>query len=191
MAEQENRAMETGENPEKAQESGAKGGEKLLTQAEVDALIDKRLAREKRDAEKKLQEARAAGEKAGEARARMTEEERTRADRERAAKEAGERESALERREAELRRRELKIDALDILAKKGLPRELGELLDYSGEEACQASIDTMDKVFRAAVQAGIDERIRRSGGTVSAGGGQKPDTSKMTDAEYYASLGKK
>ena len=132
MAEQENRTMEAEETREKAQEqSEAKSGEKLLTQAEVDALIERRLAREKRDAEKKLQEARAAGEKAGEARARMTEEERYKADREAAAREAGERESALERREAELRKRELMIDAQDILAKKGLPRELGRLLDYS------------------------------------------------------------
>ena len=165
--------------------------EKTLTQAEVDALIEKRLARAQRDQEKRLSEARAAGVKEGEERARMSEAERLKADREQAERDAGEREEALRQREAETRRRELRADAVETLAEKGLPRELGDLLDYTDADTCKASIGTVEKVFRAAVQAGIDERIRKSGGSVGAGGSQRADTSKMTDAEYYATLGKK
>lgn len=167
--------------------------EKLLTQAEVDALIEKRLARAQRDREKQLSEARAAGEKAGEARARMSEEERLRADREQAERTAGEREAQLRQREAEITKRELRADAIEKLAERGLPRELSELLDYTDQETCESSLATVEKLFRTAVQSGIDERIRKSGGSVSAGGSGagKPDYTKMSDAEYYAAIGKK
>lgn len=185
-------ANQAGENQAaeaKANETEAKQ-EKLLTQSEVDALIEKRLARAQRDQEKRLSEARAAGVQEGEERARMSEAERLKADREKAERDAGEREKALRQREAEITRRELRAEALETLAGKGLPRELGELLDYTDAETCKASIGTVEKVFRAAVQAGVDERIRKSGGSVSAGGSQRADTSKMSDAEYYASLRK-
>lgn len=171
--------------------NGNSGGGRMLTQDEVDALIEKRLARERRDAEKRLEDARAAARKEGEERARMTEEERSKADRERAERETREREQRLRDREAEITRRELRAGAVEELQKKGLPRELGGLLDYSSEDACKKSMDTVEKVFRDAVQAGIDARLRQGGGAPgSAGGGGKPDTSKMTDAEYYASLKK-
>ena len=164
--------------------------EKTLTQAEVDALIEKRLARDRRDQEKQLSEARAAGFQEGEQRAKMSEAERLKADREKAEQAASEREAALRKREAEITRRELRAEAVETLVGKGLPRELGDLLDYTDADACKASIGTVEKVFRAAVQAGIDERIRKSGGSVSAGSSQRADTSKMSDAEYYASLKK-
>ena len=171
--------------------TGNSGGGKMLTQDEVDALIERRLARERRDAEKRLEDAREAARKEGEERARMTEEERSKADRERAERETREREQRLRDREAEITRRELRAGAVEELQKKGLPRELGGLLDYSSEDACKKSMDTVEKVFRDAVQAGIDARLRQGGGAPgSAGGGGKPDTSKMTDAEYYASLKK-
>lgn len=179
----------------KGGEGQAAGGkqEKLLTQAEVDALIEKRLARAQRDQEKRLSEARAAGVQEGEERARMSEAERLKADREKAERDAGEREKALRQREAEITRRELRAEAVETLVGKGLPRELGELLDYTDAETCKASIGTVEKVFRAAVQAGIDERLRKSGGSMNAGGAGagKPDYSKMSDAEYYAAIGKK
>lgn len=164
--------------------------EKMLTQAEVDALIEKRLARAQRDQEKRLSEARAAGFQEGEQRAKMSEAERLKVDREKAEQAASEREAALRKREAEITRRELRAEAVETLVGKGLPRELGDLLDYTDADACKASIGTVEKVFRAAVQAGIDERIRKSGGSVSAGSSQRADTSKMSDAEYYASLKK-
>ncbi len=171
----------------------AKAGEKqekLLTQAEVDAMIDRRFAKIQREHEKKLKEARDAGFTEGEKRARMSEEERLRTDREAAERESAQREKALAERETAILRRELRADAMEKLAAKQLPTELAELADYTDADACEKSLETIEKAFRASVQAGIDERIRASGGSVSAGGRSKADTSKMSDAEYYASLKK-
>ncbi|MBQ6373417.1 MAG: DUF4355 domain-containing protein [Clostridia bacterium] len=113
MAETEKNMDTTNVTGEETGNEAAEEKGRVYTQADIDALIEKRLAREKRDQEKRLQEARTAGEKAGEARARMSEEERLRSDRERAEQEAGEREAQLRQREQELVSRELRIDALD------------------------------------------------------------------------------
>lgn len=177
-----------GGEPDKG-DSADKSG-KTLTQAEVDALIEKRLARERRDAEKRTAEAVEKARQEAEERARMTEEERGKADREKAEKAAREREAKLAEREAEITRRELRAQAVDALIEKDLPKELGQLLDYSSEDACQESLKTVEKVFRSAVQAGIDARIAGGGRRVEASGGAKPDSDKMSDEEYYASLKK-
>lgn len=182
--------QDAGEAGGKAEE-GKTQGQKMLTQEEVDQLIERRLAREKRDQEKRIKEAREAGEKSGEERARMSEADRMKADRERAEAEAGEREAALRRREAEITRRELRAEAVDQLIAKGLPKELSDLIDYTDADACKASMATVEKVFRQAVQAGIDERIRASGGSVGAGSGAKPDMDKLSDADYYSTIYKK
>ena len=172
--------------------AGTSGGDdaKTLTQAEVDALIEKRLARERRDAEKRTADAVEKARKEAEERARMTEEERGKADRERAEKAAKEREEQLSKREAEITRRELRAQAAEALIKKDLPKELGKLLDYSSEDAMQDSLTNVEKVFRAAVQAGVDARIAQGGRRVESSGGSKPDADKMSDEEYYASLKK-
>ena len=180
-----------GQAQQGAGEGGAQKAEaqKTLTQAEVDALIDKRFARERKDAERRIAEARAEGEKEGERRASLTADERLRLDREKAAREAGEREKALQEREAAITRRELRAEAIDLLQEKGLPKELEGLLDYSSADACKASIASVEKIFRASVQAGVEARIRQGGGSPAASAGaQKPDYTKMSDAEYYASL---
>jgi len=169
---------------------GQDEGGKKLTQAEVDALIDRRMAKERREAQRRQDEAVRKAVEEAEERARMSEEERTRHDREKADKDAREREEKLKAREAEITRRELRARAIDTLIERELPKELAALLDYSGEDACDKSLDEVEKVFRASVQAGIDARIAQGGGKLGASGGGKPDTDKMSDAEYYASLGR-
>ncbi len=177
---------------QEGKEAGKGDGEKTLTQAEVDALIEKRLARERRDAEKRTAEAVEKARQEAEERARMTEEERGKADRERAEKAAREMEERLSKREAEITRRELRARAIDTLIEKNLPKDLEKLLDYSSEDACDESLKTVEKVFRASVQEGIDARIAGGGRRLdgSGSGKQTPDYDKMTDAEYYASLKK-
>ena len=59
-------------------------------------------------------------------------------------------------------RRELRAEAMDKLVSRGLPRELEKLINYDDAEACDQSIDALERAFRSAVQAGVDERIRRS-----------------------------
>lgn len=156
-------------------------GEKKFTQAELDKIINQRFAKLSKDFETRLEEARKEGEKRG----KMTEDEREKADREA-------RETKLRQREAEITRRELKADAIEKLVGDGLPKELADLLDYTDAEKCDASRESLAKVFRASVQAQVDARIRESGGAPGGhGGGKQPDTDKMSDAEYYASLSRK
>lgn len=163
--------------------SGGSGqeGEKRFTQAELDEIINRRFAKLSKDFETRLEEARKEGEKRG----KMTEDEREKADREA-------RETKLRQREADITRRELKADAIEKLVGDGLPRELADLLDYTDAEKCDASRESLAKVFRASVQAQVDARIRESGGSPGGhGGSRQPDTDKMSDAEYYASLRRK
>lgn len=87
------------------------------------------------------------------------------------------REEELARREAELNRRELRAGATQTMNDKGLPLELLDVLDFSDAEACSASIDKVEKAFSAAVQLGVESRMK---GTTPKGVG---NGSAMTKAE--------
>ena len=73
------------------------------------------------------------------------------------------------RRERDVARRELAARAREALALRELPGELAGVLDYSGAEALDASLDSAERAFRAAVQRGMEQRLRgeppRSGGS--------------------------
>ena len=43
---------------------------------------------------------------------------------------------------------------------KDAPGELAGVLDYSGQEALDASLDSAERAFRAAVQRGMEQRLR-------------------------------
>ena len=66
----------------------------------------------------------------------------------------------LAKREAELNKRELMADAKTILAEKGLPIGLADLLDYSDAESVTKSIATVSETYNSAVQAGVDARLK-------------------------------
>lgn len=121
--------------------------ERAFTQADIDRVVQQTIARERRRAEGALEAARAEG---------------GRAERERL-------EGELSRRERELSRRELAAHAREALAERELPPELAGVLDYGGREALDASLDNAERAFRAAVQRGMEERMRghapRSGET--------------------------
>uniref|UniRef100_UPI000A52BAC2 capsid assembly scaffolding protein Gp46 family protein n=1 Tax=Geobacillus kaustophilus TaxID=1462 RepID=UPI000A52BAC2 len=73
------------------------------------------------------------------------------------------------KREAEITRRELRATALETLAEKGLPKQLADILVYTDAETCQKSIESVEKVFRDAVEAAVNERLK--GGEPPKGGG--------------------
>ena len=79
--------------------------------------------------------------------------ERRRAERERL-------EAGMAQRERDVARRELAAHAREALAARGLPGELAGVLDYSGQEALDASLDSAERAFRAAVQRGMEQRLR-------------------------------
>lgn len=113
-------------------------GAATLTQADLDRVVQQTIARERRRAEAAMEAARAEG---------------GRAERERL-------EADMARRERDVARRELAAHARESLAARGLPGELAGVLDYSGTEALDASLDSAERAFRAAVQRGMEQRLR-------------------------------
>lgn len=106
----------------------------------------------------------------------MTEAERT-------AYQSSRREADLAAREKQLMERELRAEAVEILTQRGLPRELADAISYAGRETMLLAIDNIERVFRNAVQAGIEQRMK--GETPSAGAPVSGDPNQMGDEEYY------
>ncbi len=89
---------------------------------------------------------------------------------ERAKAEAEKKAAELTEREAQISRREMQSTAQEELSKRGLPMSLAKLLPYDSAEACNAGIDALEKEFRAAVQAGVEERLKGKGEPKAGGG---------------------
>lgn len=79
------------------------------------------------------------------------------------------REESLARREADLARRELHAKALDALAKRQLPAELADLLDYADEAKCNASLSRVQRTWQQAVQKGVEARVAGAAPRTGAG----------------------
>ena len=94
------------------------------------------------------------------------------------------REAEIERRERELVKRELQAEAAEMLKSRGLPVALAEVLDFSGRDQCLKSVDIIDKAFRAAVKAAVDERLRQSHVDLIRNN-SAADAESMSDEEYY------
>lgn len=124
-------------------------------QKELDRRITKALntGREnwEKEAEKKREEEKNEAAKL----ARMTAEQKAEHERQK-------REEEYQKREAALTMRELRAEASQTLAEKDLPLALIDCLNFSSAEKCNESIDTVEKAFRAAVQAGVESRMKGS-----------------------------
>ena len=123
--------------------------EKLFTQAELDKIIESRLAKEKKRAEKEKAEA--------EKLAAMNEAEKQRYEFEKKQKE-------LDNKIAEYNKKELTQESVNILTEKGYSvqtaRELANFLDYKDADTCKKSIDTLDKVLKACVDREVNNKIK-------------------------------
>ena len=122
---------------------------KTFTQDELNAIIDKRLERERRDAQARIDKAVTEAQKL----AKMSADER-------AEHEKQAHEKALADREAEITKRELRAEAKSQLSDKGLPIELAEILPYTDADTTNAAIVATEKVFRQAVEKGVTERLK-------------------------------
>lgn len=147
----------TGNDGEGGKDEGGKG-EKMLTQAEVNRIVQRTIAEERARAKRETEAARTEAEKL----ATMTAEQRAKHD-------AEKREAELTKREAELNRRELRATAAETLAGKNLPSSLLDLIDYSNAENCTKSIEKVEEAWRSAVQTGVEDRLK--GKPPKAGGG--------------------
>lgn len=150
--------------------------DELMENETVRAEFEQRLNRALEEArggweqevEKRLISARAEGERI----AGMSAEERIR-----------ERERQLAEREQEINRRELRAMAAQLLAERGLPGELADAICFEDAEACERSIDSVERAFRAAVQQGVTQRL---GSGAPPKGGEICEPGKLTDEQYYA-----
>lgn len=159
---------------------------RVYSQAEVDAMIERRLAEAEAAQAARLEAARAEGRSEAERLGRMTAAERLQHERAQVEQAAREREAALNAREAEIRRRELRAEAAGQLAERQLPGELVELVDCADAEAMGRSVERLEAVFRKAVQDGVDQRLRSSG--VRPGLGQRQSAGDVDDATYYSMM---
>lgn len=121
---------------------------KTFTQEELEAIIEKRLARERKKAESEKAEA--------EKLAKMNADEK-------AQYELNKRIKELEAKEAEYNKKELKQTALGILSESGYTSEtskaLASLLDYTDADKCKASIDSINKVIADCVEREVNKKI--------------------------------
>ena len=129
---------------------------KTFTQDELNAIIDKRLERERKDAQARIDKAVTEAQKL----AKMSADER-------AEHEKQAHEKALADREAEITKRELRAEAKSQLSDKGLPIELAEILPYTDADTTNAAIVATEKVFRQAVEKGVTERLKGNAPKVS------------------------
>ena len=122
---------------------------KTFTQDELNAIIDKRLERERKDAQARIDKAVTEAQKL----AKMNADERAEHERQELQKKLAE-------REAEVTKRELRAEAKSQLSDKGLPVELAEVLPDTDADTTSAAVAAVEKVFRAAVEKGVTERLK-------------------------------
>lgn len=150
---------------------GSSGGEdkpiSFANQSEFDSVVDKRISKAietaqikwQTESEKRIAEAKSEGEKL----AKMNEEQRS-------ALEKQQQDEALAQREADITRRELRAQSLEQLAEKELPKELIDVVVLTDAEACNKSIEAIEKSFRSAVETAVNKRLAASAGNPSSNG---------------------
>jgi len=149
---------------------------KTFTQDELNAIIDKRLERERKDAQARIDKAVTEAQKL----AKMSADERAEHERQ-------ELQKALAQREAEITKRELRAEAKSQLSDKGLPVELAEVLPYTDADPTNAALAAVEKVFRQAVEKGVTERLKGNAPKVSQ---PAPQTPSIDDEIRKAVFGK-
>jgi len=160
------------------QEAGKEGAPRTFTQAEVDAIVAKRLARQKPKDDNA-----GGGTPAGGAQQALNLPEVLKQAQQLAAMKPEEQvqylqnqqmqqqSQAHEQVQAELARLKLEVSARDTLAELKLPAELLPLVNLTSEEACAASIKALQSVIPAQVKAMSDASVKEltSGKTPPAG----------------------
>ncbi|MET1173782.1 DUF4355 domain-containing protein [Paenibacillus amylolyticus] len=147
---------------------GDKGGSGKVSfsaeqQAEVDRILGERLNKAQSKWDKDLQDKLEAAKTEAEKLAKMNAEQKAEHERQK-------REKALADRESDITRRELRATALEQLSEKKLPLSLAEVLVYTDADATNKSLEAVEKAFREAVEAGVNDRLK---GDPPGGGGGK------------------
>lgn len=161
---EENANVEVEQTADVQQEQ--KQEEKTFTQDELNSI----LAKEKSKWQKKVDEEKEEERK----KAKMNAEEKAKFELEKS-------QNALKERENALIKRELTATAKDILATKGLPSNLHELLVYESEETVNSSIEKLEKVINDTVEKLVTEKLK---GTVPKVGTQQSNTTPKWEKDF-------
>lgn len=137
--------------------------EKKYTDADVDAIIDKKFAKWKSEQEAKENEAKKL--------AKMNADEKQKY-------QLDQREQELANREQAIARKELTAEAKAMLSERGLPVELVAVVDLSNAEAVTESVASIQKTWEDAVQKGVSERMKGSAPIKTAPTNQQEVTEK-------------
>lgn len=132
-----------------------KGGEKKYTDADVDEIVKERLAREKANQQKKVDEAKKLGE--------MTAQQRAEYERDQLKEEL----DALKKSNA---RSEMASEARKMLSEENIniPDNLVNMIITTEAESTKENVDSFTKVFKAAVQDAVKDALK--GKTPTTGG---------------------
>lgn len=143
--------------------------EKKYTDADVDAIIDKKFAKWKSEQEAKENEAKKL--------AKMNADEKQKY-------QLDQREQELADREKAIARKELTAEAKAMLSERDLPVELVNVVDLTSAETVSASIGALQKSWEQAVQKGVQEKLK--GGAPMK---QAPVDSDVITKEEFARMG--
>lgn len=144
-----------------------------LLQSETDKRVNQALATQQKKYEKQLSLSKLDGD-------------------ERAKAEKDNRIAELEEQLAQFTIERNKSELKSVLASRGLSAEFADIILINDDiEASQANIETLDKLFKAAVKAEVEKRLAATGGNVKGNGSTpteitKESAMKMTMAELQA-----
>ena len=144
-------------------EVGSNEGDEPISfknQSEFDSAVDKRMSKAletaqskwEKDTQERIDKARNDGLTEGQRMAQMSEDERKQA-------EQAQQEEAAAKREAALVSRELRLEALEELTKRDLPKELVDAVVLTAADACKNSIEAIEKSFNTAVEQGVKKAL--------------------------------
>ncbi len=104
-----------------------------------------------------------------------------------AKKRKAEAEAALTEREQKLAVRELRADMTAELAKRGLPPSLIDAVSMTDKDAALASLDAVEKAYRASVEAGVTEKLKGTvpPGSAGTGAGTGANVGDEIKSEMY------
>ena len=140
--------------------------EKKYTDAEVDAIIDKKFAKWKSEQEAKENEAKKL--------AKMNADEKQKY-------QLDQREQELANREQAIARKELTAEAKAMLSERGLPVELVGVIDLTSAETVTDSVASIQKTWEDAVQKGVSDRMKGSAPIKTA----PQQSTELTKAQFY------
>lgn len=161
--------------------------ERMFTAAEVEKILEKRFAKMEAQAEERVRQAR---EKAlAEAQALADDMPDVSASIRNS--EFDRRERILQERERLLAEREMRAKAVNVLAEKGLPAELADILVMSKPEEFEKNFEILEREFRKEVRAEIDKRLAASSAPLTRGSSWHPPVDsavkiaqRMKEQEY-------